>query len=253
MLSLFLTGHIFAKSVSQKKVVIDLVLVHKDCRNKGIGTKLMQHAMDCYKGYTFNLVSVEDKNGFYEKFGFKVTGHKLYRAKTHPLSNKAVRVNAPTNLHRVKDVDDKISAKVISFGTSIFGQDTSSLLKCMHRSESNKWLSVTDGDDVEGFLVYKQVKKTCRICVFGAKSLEIAKLLLQETIQRAPAESKYRIGFSLTNKVLYSEVYSRLLQNGVVWDTTEDILSTGECIEDPENWPMMFGIFHYCFIKSHLL
>ena len=213
----------------------------------------MQHAMDCFKGYTFSLVSVEDTNGFYEKFGFKVTGQKLYRAKTHPLSNKDVNVCVPTDLHRVKDVDDKMLMKVISFGTRIFGQETCGLFQCMRRDECNNWLCVTNGDDVEGVLIFKQVKKTCRICVFGANSLEIAKLLLQKTIQRSPAKSKYRIGFSLTNKALCSELYSIVLQNGVEWGTTEDILSTGEYIEDPESWSKVFGIFHYCFVKIHLI
>ena len=236
------TGHIYSRKMSINTVLIDLVMVHEDCRKKGIGTELMQHVMELHKGCVFCLTSYEDVNGFYTKLGFKKTGNQLCRVLTFPVN--VVSDPVPNDDVDITLADNSTMPKVISLSKHMFGHHARELLECICNDRSNTLLYATSRDQGEGFIVFKEIGNVCKIRGFCADSVDVAKHLLRKCISEVAPESVYSIGYlSCDNN--FHKACGELLENGTKWKTVEDMMSTSENPTQPFVWQNLYGIFQY--------
>ena len=226
-------------------VLIDLVMVQEGCRRKGIGSELMQHVMELYKGCVFCLTSYQDVNGFYTKLGFKKTGHRVCRILTFPAH--LVSDPEPNDDVDITRADNSTMPKAISLAKNLFGHHVGELLECICSDTTNTLLYASSRDQGEGFIVFKEIGNVCKIRGFCAASVDVAKYLLYKCISGVPAGSVYSIGYLLSDNNFH-KACGEILKNGTKWETVEDMMSTSEDPAHPFVWQNLYGIFQYYLI-----
>ena len=210
----------------------------------------MQHAMQLYQGATFFLIPMEGMNGFYEKFGFQITGVKIHRFYTNAIKKCALD-KAYTATHTVKVVESNHCSDVLAFAIQCYGKETGGLFQTMLNDQGLVWLSVSSDQGLQGIIAYKQTREKVKISAFCATSLDIARALLCKCVTVSTEGSQFKIGFPSFNQTNCVELYKEILESGTEWQTTEDVMATNGYMPTPSNWEQLFGIFHCCLVCSN--
>ena len=156
-----------------------------------------------------------------------------------------------TTGHSVAQLDKFHLPDAVAFAVHSYGKEIKGLFHAMQNDPQLIWLSVSSESYVQGVITLKQIKDKFKIYAFCASLLDVARALLRKCVELSSVGSKFKIEYASFNQTNCSALYRELVDQGIQWQTTEDIMTTNGDMLKPSNWEQLFGIFYYCLGCTH--
>ena len=226
-----------------------MFVTRADCRGKGVGSRLLQHAVQRHPNHNTVLISVTSAEAFYVKQGFKRMELKLFREyDTEPIIAPFEDIEAESNgveLVRFNRNDDLLKL-VVEYDFSIHGQDREALLNLFAENDSCYCLCAkySLSDKVVGSIVLKKTAVKYKVVAFCADSSEIASALLRKSFEfYSEPNLGFCVAFPSPNYVNSRDVYEKLLQKETKELSSPDtFFSTSGSMDDHVKWEKIYSI-----------
>jgi GNAT superfamily N-acetyltransferase len=163
---------------------IGMVLVDPDYRNRGIGTRLLQTAieyLDSLKIATLKLDATPQGKPLYEKMGF-VSEYDIER---WILRRAHVAKTLPADAHLPSPLDKAI----LETDKRIFGADRSVLLQSLHRDAPEFTVAVSARGELQGYTLGRRGAFADHLGPWMATDADTAGQLLDRFLAQSPRET----------------------------------------------------------------
>ena len=164
---------------------IAMMLVDEQYRRRGIGTRLMEHALDYLDGSgarTARLDATPRGRPIYEKLGF-VAEYELVRWEG---------VAATGGAHdAVTPLSDEQLQRVLELDAQVTGTERPRLIERLYRERPDAMLAFHAPDDLEGYLTWRDGENALQIGPGVARSVEAGTALGDAVIQRCAGQAVF--------------------------------------------------------------
>lgn len=136
---------------------IAMVLVDKESRGQGVGTKLLRHSLDYLDGLKIKTVRLDATHlgrPIYERLGF-VPEYELVRFEGIAPSGRAVTT--------VKNATPEILTDVIEFDKQMTGENRTKMIKVLFKEFQENTSVLMHGDKLEGFVTMRSGSNAVQI------------------------------------------------------------------------------------------
>jgi GNAT superfamily N-acetyltransferase len=165
---------------------VGMVLVDPEFRNKGIGTKLLERAiqyLDDLKTATLKLDATPQGKPLYEKLGF-VSEYEIERwtlQRSLPEDRKVSDVYGPQT--------SELSPEILEIDRVVFGANRSSLLKSLHREAPEFTVSVSIEGVIQGYALARHGAFADHLGPWMAKTSGAAEEILEIFVSRSARQT----------------------------------------------------------------
>ena len=163
---------------------IGMVLVDPDYRKRGVGTALLQHAIEYLDGSsipTLKLDATPAGKPLYEKLGF-VTEYEIDRwILKRSVTEQATDLGASLSSAELR--------QILEFDRNIFGADRSKLLSSLAEHAPELSLSIRNAGALNGYAFGRHGLFADHFGPWMAQGAQTARSLLSEFLQRSPRET----------------------------------------------------------------
>ncbi|KQT61748.1 MULTISPECIES: GNAT family N-acetyltransferase [unclassified Aureimonas] len=140
-------GTALATPFGEAGATVNMVIVDKSMRGRGLGRRLMAFAIEAAGGRSCRLVATEDGRPLYEKLGFAATGE--IRQHQGPVSAPA----RPALSADIDFADETVAAELAALDAQATGLDRSALFARLARE--GRFAVLREAGRIEGFAVLR--------------------------------------------------------------------------------------------------
>jgi GNAT superfamily N-acetyltransferase len=167
---------------------VGMVLVDPEFRGHGIGTKLLERAiehLDTLRIPTIKLDATPLGKPLYEKLGF-TTEYEIERCTLKRPASKGVKVHRSELFASLSPEAMEVISKT---DREIFGADRSRLLKSLHEAEPVFSMSLSNSGNLSGYAFGRRGSFADHFGPWMSKDANTARRLLEAFIDRSPRET----------------------------------------------------------------
>ncbi len=166
---------------------VGMVLVDQEYRNRGMGTKLLERAieyLDQRKILTIKLDATPQGKPLYEKLRF-VTEYEIERW----VLKRPLHVDARIANSSHASLDTAQLESIFRMDQKVFGADRSSLLRSLHEETPHFAMGVWNHDTLQGYLLGRRGSFADHLGPWMASDGDSARRLLDEFLARSARET----------------------------------------------------------------
>ncbi len=181
-------GTVTTISFENRFAWIGMVLVDPEYRGRGIGTRLLERAiehLDRLKIPAIKLDATPQGKPLYEKLGFQ----SEYEIGRWTLQRHFSRTAKESNSSERDSLAPGLLESIIAADREVFGADRSSLLKSLHESAPQLTMGVLNSDSLEGYALGRQGSFADHLGPWMAKDATTARSLLELFLTRSARET----------------------------------------------------------------
>ncbi|XP_045172659.2 uncharacterized protein LOC123534459 [Mercenaria mercenaria] len=180
-------GFIGLFNMTSNITYVNVFIVQKDLRGKGIGKKLWEAMLKVTKDNTLVLDGVSQMKGWYEKRGFSFEAHSASSYHGTLSSQESVTLQNPYN---IVSLSDDIWSALIAYDQQIYPYSREHVLRAWFCGVDRYTAVAFLDESVVGYAnLHWKSKKECNIRVLNADNDVIADTLLLNLLQHIPLGS----------------------------------------------------------------
>jgi len=193
-------GHVFSIGYG-KMGWIGLLIVNPEKRGKGIGTILMQTAINYLQkaaAETIRLEAAEKAVSLYKRLGFEEEFVSLRFSKQ--LKQEEMEKPKRNKVAKIFRIQEKDVEGIAQFDAPFFGANRLRVLQSLYIDQPQHCLVAKEKQKTLGYIMSRKISNTHRIGPWVCQNLEIAEKLMVKYISTIKEDTELRLGMPILNK-----------------------------------------------------
>lgn len=185
-------------SLDEKSAFVTSFITRSDLRGRGLGKKTWAACMDAVKGKNVILNAAENREGMYNKLGFKVSKTRMRFIDYMFPFKKKPNTEGIISVASIVDYDSSMFDQVYAYDETIQPIERRDFVK-NHLAKSDKAKVALQGDEVVGYICLRKNYKGFVIMPLYANTFDIARQLLRSIADSVEDNTDVKVGIPCGN------------------------------------------------------